>query len=86
MTRRPAIKPEKAFPDRATSGEAEPDRQTEHADHTRSLEVGEISFLATRLLIGRFPRAIRWPSLVRQAHGRRGNSHLSGAESELSRL
>ena len=86
MTRRLVIKPEKASPDQATPGEADPDRQTECADHSVSLEVREISFLATRLLIGRLPRAIRWPSLIGQAHGRRGNSHLSGAESELRRL
>ena len=83
MTRRPAIKSGKAFPDLATPGEADPDRQTEHADHSGSLEVGGVSFLATPLLIGRLPRAIRWPSIIGQAHGRRGNSHLSGAESEL---
>ena len=86
MTRRPAIKPEKASPDQATPGEADPDHQTERADHSASLEVGGISFLATRLLIGRLHRAIHWPSLIGQAHGRRGNSHLSGAESELRRL
>ena len=86
MTRRPAIKSGKAFPDRATPGEADPDRQTELADHSGSLEVRGISFLATHLLTGRLHRAVRWPSLIGQAHGRRGNSHLSGAESELRRL
>ena len=50
-----------------------------------SLEAGGVSFLATRLLIGWLHRAIRWPSLIGQAHGRRGNSHLSGAESDLRR-
>ena len=50
-----------------------------------SPEVGAVSFLATRLLIGRFHRAIRWPSLIEQAHSRRGNSHLSGAQSDLRR-
>ena len=82
MMRQPAIKPDKAFPDRATPGEADPDCQTERADHSGSLEVGLISFLTTRLLIGQLHRTIRWPSLIGQAHGRRGNSHLSGAESE----
>ena len=50
-----------------------------------SLEVRPVSFFATRLLIGRFHRAIRWPSLIGQAHGWRRNSHLSGAESDLRR-
>ena len=84
--RRPAIKAEKASRDQATPGEADPNSQTKRADHFVSPEVGGISFLATRLLIGRLHRAIRWPSLIGEAHGRRGNSHLSGAESELRRF
>ena len=75
-----------SFLDQATPGEADAHSQRERADHSSSLEVRGISFLATRLLIGRWHRAIRWPSLIGQAHGRRGNSHLSGAESELRRL
>ena len=83
MMRRLAIKPKQASPDQATPGQADPDRQTERADHSASLEVGGISFLVTRLRIGWLHRPIRWPSLIGQAHGRRGNSHLSRAESEL---
>ena len=42
--------------------------------------------LATRLLIGRTYRAIRWPSLIGQTHGRRGNSHPSGRSPERRHL
>ena len=85
-TSRQALKAGKTSTDPTTPGEADPDSQTERPDHYSSPEVGGISSLATRLLIGRLRRAIRWPSLMGQAHGRRGNSHLSGAESELRRL
>ena len=37
MARRPAIKPEKSFPDRVTPGEADPDCQTERANHSALL-------------------------------------------------
>ena len=73
-------------PDQTTPGEADLDSWTERADHSASPEVGGISSLATRLLIGRLRHAIRWPSLIGQAHGRQGNSHPSGWSPDLSRL
>ena len=83
--RRQAVKAGKASTDQTTPGKADSDSQTERPDHYSSPEVGGISCLATRLLIGRLRRVIRWPSLIGQAQGRRGDSHPSGWSPDLRR-